>query len=72
MKTGVSPIELGKVTANYIDFEQRLMNVTGFKGHASRTFKLKTETVASLIWYFKNYAEFPKAARMGRVWRRLK
>lgn len=72
METGVSPMELSKVTAKDIDFEQRLMSARGFKGHASRTFKLKTETAASLTWFFKKFEAFPKAEWISRSWRRLR
>jgi integrase len=72
METGVSPIELSKVTSRDLDPEQNLMNVRGFKGHASRTFKLKTETAAALTWFFKTYEKFPSSDRMSRAWRRLR
>jgi integrase len=72
METDISPMELSKILARDIDTEQNLLNVRGFKGHASRTFKLKPKTMASLIWFFKKYNSFPRADRISKAWQRLR
>jgi len=74
METGVMPHELSNVTLRDIDLEKRTIAVQGFKGHASRIFKLKTETIAMLKEYLAKHGfndkPFPKAEYMGKMWRR--
>ena len=59
-ETGVMPYELSKVTLKDIDLERGLLSVQGHKGHNSRVFKLKPETLAMLNTYLiKNQREYP-------------
>ena len=44
METGLMPYELSQVESKDLDFERRILNARGYKGHASRTFKLTQET----------------------------
>jgi len=46
METGLMPYELSQVKPQDIDFERGILNARGYKGHASRTFKLTQETTA--------------------------
>jgi integrase len=71
MECGMSPIELSRTALRDIDLEKGLLNVQGAKGHSSRTFKLKTETIALLEQYFQKYAKFPNSEWIQRAWRRL-
>jgi len=72
METGISPMEISKVSVKDIDSEKNLLNVRGFKGHTSRTFKLKPKTIALLIWFFKKYSSLPKAERISKAWQRVR
>jgi len=75
METGVMPHELANVTLRDIDLEKGTLNIQGFKGHASRMFKLKPETLAMLKWYLQTYSSekpFPKAIWMGKMWRKFR
>ena len=69
METGLMPYELSQVTQKDIDFERGILNATGYKGHASRTFKLTQETTAMLKQYFAKYTKFPKSEWMSKLWR---
>jgi integrase len=62
------PYELSKVSRNDIDFDRGLLTVQGFKGHASRIFKLSDETVAMLKLYFSKYESFPEATWIKKMW----
>ncbi|MCJ7422692.1 hypothetical protein MUP01_00265 [Candidatus Bathyarchaeota archaeon] len=52
METGVMPHELANVSLRDIDLERRVLCVQGFKGHASRTFKIKGETLARTSGFY--------------------
>jgi len=71
-ETGVMPYELSQVCLRDIDFDKSILNVRGFKGHASRSFKLKAETVGLLKWYLQKYGKFPRSEWICRAWRRLR
>jgi len=69
------PFELANVSLRDFDLDRNLLTVRGYKGHNSRVFKLKDESVACLREYLaRNYAEkpFPDAEWMGSVWRRTR
>ncbi len=70
---GMMPYELSKVSLKDIDLEKGILNVQGFKGHASRSFKLKINTLARLKWYIHLYGDkprlFPNAEWIERAWR---
>jgi len=71
-ETGIMPHELSKVSLKDIDLERGLLNVQGYKGHNSRVFKLKAETVAMLKTYLtKNlkHHPFPKAEWICKCYR---
>ena len=75
METGVMPFELANVTLKDIDLDKGTLAVRGFKGHSSRAFKLKNETLACLKEYIRTYYHekpFPDARWMGCVWRRIR
>ena len=75
METGVMPCELANVSLRDFDLDRGTLAVRGFKGHNSRMFKLKNDTVAILREYLaKNCADkpFPDAQWMGTVWRRVR
>jgi len=75
METGVMPFELANVTLKDIDLDKGTFVVRGFKGHSSRAFKLKNETLACLREYVRMYYDeklFPDADWMGSVWRRVR
>jgi integrase len=69
---GAEGHELEKVSQSDIDAEQGLISIRGCKGHASGTYKLKTQTAEMLrIYLHKNPQEnpFPRSVIMGQVWR---
>ena len=72
METGVMPHELANVSLRDVDLERGVLCVQGFKGHASRTFKIKSETLAMLKEYLANYGSrekpFPESVWMGKMW----
>ena len=70
METGIMPHELAKTEQKDINLETRIMNVTGYKGHASRTFKLTQETTAMLKQYFYKYTKFPESIWIQKMWRK--
>jgi len=75
METGVMPFELASVSKRDIDLDRGTLSVRGFKGHNSRIFKLKSETIACLREYLyrvHDYKPFPDAEWMGSVWRRVR
>jgi len=51
VQTGAMPFELSQVTLKDIDLEKGTLNIRGYKGHASRIFKLKTQTLDMLRVY---------------------
>jgi integrase len=64
MECGMSPYELSQITLKDMDLERGLINCRGYKGHSSRTFKLKAETLAMLKWYVGRFTEskpFPRS-----------
>jgi integrase len=71
-ETGAMPYELSQVTLKDVDLDSSILNVRGFKGHASRSFKLKAETLGLLKWYLQKYQSFPKSEWISRAWRRLR
>jgi len=75
METGVMPYELSQVSIKDIDLEQGILSVRGFKGHATRTFKLKSDTLAMLKEYLRHYTgekPFPSSVRIGKKWRKFR
>jgi integrase len=75
METGVMPFELANVSLKDIDLDKGTLVVRGFKGHSSRAFKLKDDTLAILKDYIRKYyceKPFPDADWMGSVWRRVR
>ena len=70
METGLMPKELEQVTLKDIDFDRRILSARGFKGHASRNFRLTKKTTAMLKAYFDKYKEFPESKWMGNLWRK--
>ncbi len=75
METGVMPYELAHVSLKDIDLDKGTLVVRGFKGHSSRVFKLKNDTLAILKEYVHRYyceKPFPDADWMGSVWRRVR
>jgi integrase len=59
-ETGIMPHELSRVSISDMDLERGLLNVQGHKGHNSRAFRLKNETVAMLKTYLpKNRKQYP-------------
>jgi len=72
MECGMMPYELSMVNRTDIDFDRRIISVRGFKGHSSRTLRLKQETTGMLKVYFSKYQCFPKSVWMGKLWRRTR
>jgi integrase len=68
METGLMPYELSQVEQRDIDLERGILSARGYKGHASRTFKLTQETVAMLRLYFAKYPRFPESIWMRKMW----
>ena len=75
-ETGAMPYELSKVQVEDVDLDRGLLSVRGFKGHTSRTFKLKSDTLSKLNWYIRQYcnnkALFPRSDCIGKTWRRTR
>jgi integrase len=75
-ETGAMPYELSKILMEDIDLDKGLLSVKGFKGHASRIFKLKSQTLTLLKWYIKQYGNnkplFPRSDCIGKTWRRAR
>jgi integrase len=75
METGVMPVELSNVTMSDIDLDKGTLVVRGSKGHSSRAFKLKSETLAMLKDYIARFyinRLFPDSRWMGKIWRRIR
>jgi integrase len=75
METGVIPVELANVGRRDVDLDRGILSVQGLKGHTSRSFKLKSDTLACLKLYFygvKVERPFPDSKWMGKIWRRLR
>jgi len=74
-ETGFAGQELHKTHKNNIDTEQGIISVEGCKGHASGSYKLKTQTTEMLRAYLaknpKDYP-FPKPKVMSQIWRRTR
>ena len=68
METGVMPHELHNVKLKDIDFDRGILYVQGFKGHESRTFRLSSELLGMLKWYFRKYDSFPTSKAMEKAW----
>ena len=70
------PYELHNVKLRDIDLERGILSIRGYKGHASRTFKLKSETVAMLKWYVNTFRDkkplFPNPRAINVAWRRYR
>jgi len=74
-ETGAMPFELHNVNQRDIDLERGTISITGSKGHSSRIFKLKQETLAMLRSYLaKNTQQypFPEAQWIGKMWRKFR
>jgi integrase len=75
METGVMPRELANVSLRDIDLDRGILSVQGLKGHTSRSFKLKSDTLACLREYLYRIEDeklFPDSKWMGKIWRRLR
>ena len=75
METGVMPHELANADRREVDLDRGILSVQGFKGHTSRNFKLKSDTLACLRVYLyrvKDEKPFPDSKWMGKTWRRLR
>ena len=76
LETGIMPYELSRVRLEDIDVERGVITVRGYKGHASRVFKLSQETTAMLKEYLRRYGSgkqlFPSSLYMCKMWRRFK
>ena len=70
METGLMPYELSQVTLKDIDFDRRILSARGYKGHASRNFKLSHRTIEMLKVYFTEYKQFPESKWMSVLWRK--
>jgi integrase/recombinase XerD len=74
METGVMPVELANVDRRDIDLDRGILSVQGLKGHTSRSFKLKSDTLACLklhLYRVKVEKPFPDSKWKGKIWRRL-
>jgi len=70
METGLMPKELEQITLKDIDFERRILSARGYKGHASRNFRLSKKTTAMLKDYFNKYDKIPESKWIGSLWRK--
>jgi len=74
-ETGAEGQELHNVSKKDIDTEQGIISITGTKGHASGTYKLKTCTAIMLREYLaKNPQDhpFPQPKVMSQIWRKTR
>jgi integrase len=75
-ETGCMPYELSKISLKDLDLDRALLSVTGYKGHSSRAFKLKSQTMGPLKWYIKQYGNkeplFPSSNAIGKAWRKAR
>jgi integrase len=74
-ETGAMPTELHNVTLRDIDLDKGTIAIQGSKGHNSRIFKLKSETLAMLKTYLTKYNSnqpFPKSEAIGKRWRKFR
>ena len=74
-ETGLEGQELHKTHKNNIDTEQGIISVEGCKGHASGSYKLKTQTAKMLQEYLDKDPQdypFPKPKVMSQIWRRVR
>jgi integrase len=74
-ETGAEGQELHNVSQKDIDTQQGIISIKGTKGHASGTYKLKTQTAEMLREYLaKNPQEypFPKPKAMSETWRTIR
>jgi integrase len=70
-ETGASGMELSNVKQQDIDLEQKQITIKGCKGHASATYKLKTQTAELLrVYIYANPQEhpFPSSRSISQVW----
>ncbi|MDH5375060.1 MAG: site-specific integrase [Candidatus Bathyarchaeota archaeon] len=70
-ETGFAPKELADTTQKDIDTEQGIIRVRGVKGHASGTYKLKTNTAEMLRIYIHKHPKehpFPNPHAMSQIW----
>ena len=75
VETGAMPFELHQARLRDIDLERETLNIQGFKGHASRVHKLKSNTIVMLKRYLGKYSSnqpFPKPDAMGKRWRKFR
>jgi integrase/recombinase XerD len=68
METGIMPYELENLSIENIDFEKGIVYVKGYKKHRSRCFKVSSELIAMLKWYFNRYDSFPKSRTINKAW----
>jgi integrase len=75
-ETGSMPKELHNARLKDIDFDSGTLAIQGLKGHTSRIFKLKEETLAMLKSYTGMYASspslFPNSKAMLKAWVRVR
>jgi integrase len=75
METGVIPVEPANVGRRDVDLDRGILSVQGLKGHTSRSFKLKSHTLACLrVYLYRVKVERPflDSKWMGKIWRRLR
>jgi integrase len=72
---GAEGEELHKTHQNKISLERGEITITGTKGHASQTYKLKERTAEMLREYIHNHPKeypFPQPKVMAQIWRRTR
>ena len=74
-ETGAEGEEIHRTTRSMIDLEQRIITITGVKGHESGNYKLKEKTAKMLEEYLAKHAEeypFSNPKLMGQAWIRAR
>jgi integrase len=74
-ETGIEAQELVTTQRKDIDIERGIINITGCKGHNSRSFKLKQQTAEMLRTYLTKNTQnnpFPPSKHMGERWRKTR
>jgi integrase len=75
-ETGAMPKELHNARLKDIDFDAGTLAIQGLKGHTSRIFKLKQETLAMLKTYASQFGSgpslFPNSKAMLKTWVRVR
>jgi len=74
-ETGLEAHELTTVTRRDIDIDTGIISAKGCKGHAPRSFKLKSRTLAMLKEYLHIHTDdkpFPDSRYMSQIWTRTR